>query len=101
MTKISAPAAWDLTTGSANTVVAIIDTGINYNHQDLAANIWTNAGETNNNGIDDDGNGFVDDYYGYDFRYNDSDPLDENGHGTHTAGTGRRNRQQRSRRRRR
>jgi len=87
MTKISAPAAWDLSTGSAATVVAIIDTGINYNHQDLAANIWTNSGETNNNGIDDDGNGFVDDYYGYDFRYNDSDPLDQNGHGTHTAGT--------------
>jgi len=87
MAKISAPAAWDLSTGSAATVVAIIDTGINYNHQDLAANMWTNSGETNNNGIDDDGNGFVDDYYGYDFRYDDSDPLDQNGHGTHTAGT--------------
>ena len=87
LTKLSAPAAWDLWTGSTNTVVAIIDTGINYNHQDLAANMWTNAGETNNNGIDDDNNGFVDDYYGYDFRYNDSDPLDQNGHGTHTGGT--------------
>jgi len=87
LTKISAPAAWDLSTGSAATVVAIIDTGINYNHQDLAANMWTNTGETNNNNIDDDGNGFVDDYYGYDFRYNDADPLDQNGHGTHTAGT--------------
>jgi thermitase len=87
LTKISAPSAWDLTTGSANTVVAIIDTGINYNHQDLAANIWTNAGEINNNGIDDDNNGFVDDFYGWDFRYNDNDPLDQNGHGTHTAGT--------------
>jgi len=87
MAKISAPAAWDLTTGNAATVVAIIDTGVNYNHQDLAANMWTNAGETNNNGADDDGNGFVDDYYGYDFFYNDSDPLDQNGHGTHTAGT--------------
>jgi subtilisin family serine protease len=49
--------------------------------------MWTNAGETNNNGVDDDGNGFVDDYYGYDFFYNDADPLDQNGHGTHTAGT--------------
>jgi subtilisin family serine protease len=87
MAKISAPAAWDLTTGSQTTVVAIIDTGINYNHQDLVANMWTNAGETNNNGVDDDGNGFVDDYYGYDFFYNDSDPFDQNGHGTHTAGT--------------
>jgi len=87
MAKISAPAAWDLSTGSATTVVAIIDTGINYNHQDLSTNMWTNAGETPGNGIDDDGNGFVDDYYGYDFFYNDSDPLDQNGHGTHTAGT--------------
>jgi len=85
--KISAPAAWDLTTGSADTVVAVIDTGVKYNHEDLAANMWRNSGEINGNGVDDDGNGFVDDYYGYDFFYNDSDPADENGHGTHTAGT--------------
>ena len=87
MAKISAPAAWDLTTGSAAVVVADIDTGLQYTHEDLAANTWKNPGEISNNGIDDDGNGFVDDYYGYDFFYNDSDPLDENGHGTHTAGT--------------
>ena len=87
MQKISAPMAWDLSTGSANVVVANIDTGIRYTHPDLAANIWRNPGETNNNGIDDDGNGFVDDYYGYDFFSNDSDPMDENGHGTHTSGT--------------
>jgi thermitase len=85
--KISAPAAWDFTTGSADTVVAVIDTGVKYNHEDLAANMWRNLGEINGNGVDDDGNGFVDDYYGYDFFYNDSDPMDENGHGTHTAGT--------------
>ncbi len=84
--KISAPAAWDFTVGSANTVVAVIDTGVKYNHEDLAANMWTNSGEINGNGIDDDGNGFVDDFYGYDFFANDFDPMDENGHGTHVAG---------------
>ncbi|MDQ6785673.1 MAG: S8 family serine peptidase [Acidobacteriota bacterium] len=87
MQKISAPAAWDLTTGSAATVVANIDTGIKYTHEDLAANMWHNAGEIPNNGVDDDGNGFIDDYYGWDFFYNDADPMDENGHGTHTSGT--------------
>lgn len=87
LTKISAPAAWDLTTGSSTVVVADIDTGLRYTHQDIAANAWTNPGEINGNSIDDDGNGFVDDYYGYDFFYNDSDPADQNGHGTLTAGT--------------
>ena len=67
--------------------MADIDTGLDYTHEDLMANVWTNPGEIPNNGIDDDGNGFVDDYYGYDFRYNDPDPMDEHGHGTHTAGT--------------
>jgi thermitase len=87
LTKISAPSAWNLSTGSNTVVVADIDTGLRYTHEDIAANAWTNSGETPNNGIDDDGNGYVDDYYGYDFRFNDPDPLDENGHGTHTAGT--------------
>ena len=87
MTKIFAPQAWDLTTGSSTVVIANIDTGAKYTHEDLAANMWTNPGEINNNSLDDDGNGFVDDFYGYDFFFNDPDPLDENGHGTHTSGT--------------
>src|SRR5262249_47084254 len=84
---IDAPEAWDVSTGSGNMVVAIIDTGVDYNHPDLAANIWTNPGEIPGNGIDDEGDGFVDDVHGYDFVNNDGDPMDDNGHGTHVAGT--------------
>ena len=87
LTKISAPQAWDLNTGSAAVVVANIDTGLRYTHEVLAANTWTNPGEINGNGIDDDANGFIDDVHGYDFFFNDPDPLDQHGHGTHTAGT--------------
>lgn len=88
LTRISAPSAWDFTTGSSAVVVADIDTGLRYTHDDLAANAWTNPGEIQNNGVDDDGNGFVDDFYGWDFFYNDSNPIDDaGGHGTHTAGT--------------
>ncbi len=87
MTRIGAPTAWDTTTGSANVVVAVIDTGVRYTHEDIAANMWRNPAEISGNGIDDDGNGYIDDYYGYDFINNDSDPNDDYDHGTHVAGT--------------
>lgn len=83
---ISATKAWALTTGASAIVVAVIDTGIDYLHEDLRDNIWRNEREIPNNGLDDDGNGFVDDAFGYDFVSRDSDPFDDNNHGTHVAG---------------
>jgi subtilisin family serine protease/uncharacterized protein (DUF2141 family) len=83
---IDAPEAWDITTGNSNVIIGVIDTGIAYDHSDLAANMWTNAGEIPNDGIDNDGNGLVDDVFGYDFHDDDSNPIDPDGHGTHIAG---------------
>jgi subtilisin family serine protease len=84
--KIDAPSAWNTAQGDG-VIVAVVDTGIDYNHPDLAANIWINSGEIPGNGIDDDNNGYVDDVRGWDFTSNTNDPIDHFGHGTHVAGT--------------
>ena len=93
---IKAYKAWEQSTGSRNVLVAIIDTGVDYTHEDLTDNIWTNPGESGNdasgkdkrtNGVDDDGNGFIDDWHGWDFANKDNDPKDDHSHGTHCAGT--------------
>ena len=86
LTRIDAPAAWDVTQGQG-VVVAIVDTGIKAKHRDLSANMWTNPGEIPHNRVDDDGNGFVDDVAGWDFVKGNAKPKDKHGHGTHVAGT--------------
>jgi len=78
--------AWELVTDARAVRVAVIDTGVDYFHPDLEANVWTNPGEIAGNGLDDDGNGYVDDVHGYDFVSGDSDPMDDHSHGTHVAG---------------
>ncbi|MFQ5705877.1 MAG: S8 family peptidase [bacterium] len=89
--KIDAPQAWDKQKGAKSIVVGVIDTGADHEHEDLKANMWRNTGEIGNgkenNGIDDDGNGFVDDFQGWDFVQRDNDPFDDNEHGTHVSGT--------------
>ena len=92
---IKAPEVWAKGLTGDGIVVAIIDSGVDYNHPDLTGNIWSNAGENGvdaigknkaSNGVDDDGNGFVDDFRGWDFANNDNDPMDDNSHGTHISG---------------
>ena len=83
---IDAPEAWDIRTDASGVIVAVIDTGARMTHEDLAANLWTNPGEIPGNGIDDDHDGYIDDVHGIDALYNDSDPSDDYGHGSHVAG---------------
>ena len=84
---INAENAWSISGGSKEVIIAVIDTGVEYTHPDLASNMWINVLEKNGQaGVDDDGNGFIDDIHGYDFVDNDGDPMDEKGHGTHCAG---------------
>jgi len=84
---INAPEAWGSFTGDPNFVIADIDTGLNMTHPDIAANVWTNPGEIAGNGVDDDGNGYIDDTRGWNFVSGNNNPTDDNGHGTHTSGT--------------
>jgi subtilisin family serine protease len=93
---IDAPEAWNLSTGSKSVLVGVIDTGIDRSHPDLSDNMWTNPGESGTdvggqdkrfNGVDDDNNGYVDDWRGWDFVNGDNDPHDDHLHGTHCAGT--------------
>jgi subtilisin family serine protease len=99
---IDAPEAWNIETGGSEVIIAVIDTGVAYTHEDLSANMWSNPNEIPGNGIDDDGNGYIDDSKGWDFstceQFNsnfdcinikpeDNDTYDDNGHGTHCSGT--------------
>lgn len=86
LAKIQAEAAWSVEQGSSDVIIAVIDTGVDLDHGDLNDNLWLNQGEIPNNGTDDDGNGFIDDVYGYNFAYDNNNPDDDNGHGTHCAG---------------
>ncbi|WP_199609699.1 S8 family serine peptidase [Flocculibacter collagenilyticus] len=84
---IDAPEAWEISTGSSDVIVAVIDTGVDYSHPDLAANMWVNPGEIAGDGLDNDGNGYIDDVHGINAINSSGDPMDDNAHGTHVAGT--------------
>jgi hypothetical protein len=97
---VDAPEAWSVTTGSAGVVVALIDTGIDTGHPDLAANLWTNTAEIPGNGVDDDANGYVDDVHGINVLTGSGNPFDDHGHGTQRRGNSRRQGKRRRRHRR-
>jgi len=84
---IDAPEGWDVRTSAGSLIVAVVDTGVRYTHEDLAANMWRNLGEISGNGLDDDGNGLVDDVFGCNAYGRNGNPMDDNGHGTHCSGT--------------
>ncbi|NLS76209.1 MAG: S8 family serine peptidase [Chloroflexi bacterium] len=84
--RIEAPAAWEITAGDPAVAIAIVDTGVDYLHSELAPNLWSRPSEIPGNGLDDDANGYVDDVHGWDFINSDANPLDDHFHGTHVAG---------------
>ena len=88
---IDAPEAWDISASAASVIVGVIDTGVRYTHEDIAANMWVNPGESGSgketNGIDDDANGYIDDVHGIHAILNTGDPMDDHGHGSHCSGT--------------
>ncbi|HDY92643.1 MAG: S8 family serine peptidase [Pseudoalteromonas distincta] len=84
---IDAPEAWEISIGSRDVVVGVIDTGVDYSHSDLADNAWVNTGEIAGDGIDNDGNGYIDDIHGINAITDAGDPMDDQGHGTHVSGT--------------
>lgn len=84
---VNAPEVWAQGYTGENITVAVVDTGVDYTHPDLAGNIWINPGEIADNGIDDDGNGYIDDIRGWNFSNFNNDPMDASAHGTHVAGT--------------